>query len=237
MRRPAAPTSTRSPTRSPRTHTCLANPVQPGGGNTRQRADSLVPRTRRPEPRSTRLFEGNLVFTGESKWTCRRPGRLRRRLPMSPEGLADQGRRHQQPAQLPLRRQPSPADLNAAACNPAERPLCLPWPINEYDIARNIYAAFAEVSLLSPTPVVDLAGRFEDYGAQGGSRPHPRSRCAGRLWSPCLPRFLQTTSGPGPPAVSEHRIACANVLGAFRGIATTGNPTLSRKRPTPSRWA
>lgn len=180
---------------------------------------------------STRLFEGNLVFNGESKLELAGGpvayafgGQWRR------EGLIAKGAGTSGLQQYPCTDSLTPLISTSATCTPRNGPYVFLGQINEQDISRNIYALFTEVSLPVTDDIsVDVAGRFEDYGDLGGSTFNPKVSGRWQATENVAFRASYSTTFRAPTQTSlipNTGFALRNVLGSFRGIATTGNPNL-----------
>lgn len=180
---------------------------------------------------SDRLFEGNLVFNGESELEL--PGgaiayavgaQWRR------EGLisnpAAQSSRQINGCTDSL----TPDIQTSSLCTPQLGPFVFLGQINEFDDSRNIYAAFAEFELpLTETLDLTIAGRYEDYGDRGGDTANPKVSLRWQAHDALAFRASYSTTFRAPSLTQlspNTGIGLRNVFGSFRGIATTGNPNL-----------
>lgn len=180
---------------------------------------------------SQRLFEGNLIFNGQSTFSL--PGgdiAYAAGLQWRREGLITKGAGTSDQSAYPCTDSLTPGLSTSATCSPANGPYIFLGQINNYDLARNIYATFVEFSLpLLSNLDLDVAGRFEDYGSNGGSTTNPKVSLRWQATDTVALRgsYSTTFRAPGQTSLTANTgIGLRNVLGSFRAIATTGNPDL-----------
>lgn len=182
---------------------------------------------------TTELFEGNAILNGKLALT----------LPGGPVGWALGGQWRQN------RNITNPPAGSSAVDSPcSDTPVtgattCNPQPVspyyslgvfNETDIKRNVYAAFAEMSLpITDDLNVQVAVRYEDYGDLGGTTFNPQARAKWQI----TPVFAirgsvgSTFRAPPLPALVPDRSATyVSVYGSSRLIETTGNPDLDPEK-------
>ncbi len=98
------------------------------------------------------------------------------------------------------------------------------------DISQNIYAAFGELNLpITDTLVLELAGRYEDYGNLGGNTFNPQARLRWQAMDWLAFRGSIGSTFRAPPQGSLIPNPSTNlqqVLGTFIPVSTIGNPKL-----------
>ncbi len=98
------------------------------------------------------------------------------------------------------------------------------------DISQNIYAAFGELNLpITDTLVLELAGRYEDYGNLGGNTFNPQTRLRWQATDWLAFRGSIGSTFRAPPQGSLIPNPSTNlqqVLGTFIPVSTIGNPKL-----------
>jgi iron complex outermembrane receptor protein len=104
------------------------------------------------------------------------------------------------------------------------------------DISQDIYAGFGEVNLpITAALVLDLAGRYEDYGSFGGSTFNPQARLRWQATDWLAFRGSVGTTFRAPPQGSLIPNPTTNlqqVLGTFIPVSTIGNPKLQPETAT-----
>lgn len=181
----------------------------------------------------TRLWEGNLIFNGESTLA----------LPGGNIGYAVGGQwRRNYFAALP-------APMTSTAVTPcADTPIngstsCSPTPsnpfgflgnINPVETERDVYALFGELNL----PITDalnlqLAARYEDYGKFGGDTFNPKASIRWQVTDAVALRASVGSTFRAPPQTSliaNSSVSLQNVFGTFRPVETAGNPNLTPEK-------
>lgn len=188
---------------------------------------------------SSRLFEGNFVLNGESKLAL--PGgnvgwaagvQWRR------EGLVNNPPEQSSRVANGCLDSLTPAIQTTNNCYPQNGPFVFLGQINDVDVSRNIYAAFAELDLpILENLNVNLAGRYEDYGDYGGDTFNPKVSVRWQAFDVLAFRASYSSTFRAPPQTSlipDVGISMASILGTYRGVATTGNPDL--KPETADTW-
>jgi iron complex outermembrane receptor protein len=181
----------------------------------------------------TRLWEGNLVFNGQSTLS----------LPGGAIGYAFGGQwRRNYFAALPAK------NTSTVATPCADTPIngstsCSPTPsnpfgflgnINPVETERDVYALFGELNL----PITDalnlqLAARFEDYGKFGGETFNPKASLRWQLTDAIALRGSIGTTFRAPPQTSlipNSSVSLQNVFGLYRPVETAGNPDLTPEK-------
>jgi iron complex outermembrane receptor protein len=104
------------------------------------------------------------------------------------------------------------------------------------DISQDIYAGYFEFNApITATLVVDLAGRYEDYGNFGGSTFNPQARVRWQALDWLAFRGSIGTTFRAPPQGSLIPNPSTNlqqVLGTFIPVSTVGNPNLQPETAT-----
>ena len=181
----------------------------------------------------TRLWEGNIVFNGESTIA----------LAGGNVGYAFGGQwRRNYFAALP-------APMSSTAVTPcADTPVngstsCSPTPsnpfgflgnINPVETERDVYALFGELNLpITDTLNLQLAARFEDYGKFGGDTFNPKASLRWQVTDAVALRGSVGTTFRAPPQISlipNTSVSLQNVFGTFRPVETAGNPDLTPEK-------
>ena len=181
----------------------------------------------------TRLWEGNLVLSGES--TLALPGGN------VAYAVGGQWRRNYFAA--------LPSAMTSTATTPcADTPVngsttCSPTPsnpfgflgnINPVETERDVYALFGELNLpITDALNVQLAARYEDYGKFGGDTFNPKASIRWQVTDAVALRGSVGTTFRAPPQTSliaNSSVSLQNVFGTFRPVETTGNPNLTPEK-------
>jgi iron complex outermembrane recepter protein len=182
---------------------------------------------------TTELWEGNLIFNGQS--TIELPGGA------VGWAVGGQWRRNENLS--------DPDPNSSTLTTPCAMTLvdgsttCFPKPtspwvfignINPNSTERNIYAAFAELSLpITDTLNVQLAARYEDYGKLGGDTFNPKASARWQATDWFALRGSVGSTFRAPPLVSlipDATVTLQNVFGTFRPVEITGNPDLTPEK-------
>jgi iron complex outermembrane receptor protein len=104
------------------------------------------------------------------------------------------------------------------------------------DLKQNIYALYGEVSLpIFDTLNIDIAGRYEDYGSNGGHTFNPQIRGKWQVTDFFAFRGSAGSTFRAPPQASLIPSPTTNlqfVLGTFLPINTFGDPKLKPEKAT-----
>ncbi len=110
---------------------------------------------------------------------------------------------------------------------------------NPVNISQNIFAGYAELSLpVTNSLNIDVAARYEDYGANGGSTFNPQARAKFQLVKFFALRGSVGTTFRAPPQgflIPDPQTSLQNVAGTFIPVSAIGNPLL--KPETALTWS
>jgi iron complex outermembrane receptor protein len=119
-------------------------------------------------------------------------------------------------------------------CTPQSGPNVFLGVANPTNVSQNIYAAFGEITLpLFDRLNLDVAGRYEDYGKNGGSTFNPQVRGKWQALDWFALRGSIGTTFRAPPQgflIPDPATTLQNVLGTFRPVDTIGNPALQPEK-------
>jgi iron complex outermembrane receptor protein len=122
----------------------------------------------------------------------------------------------------------------STTCTPHASPAVFLGTATPLSLSQDIFAGFAEASLpVTDKLNFDLAARYEDYGANGGSTFNPQLRAKWQAADWLAFRGSVGTTFRAPPQgylIPDPATSLQNVLGAFRPVDTLGNPALAPEK-------